>query len=259
MGESMRRVLCIAAISATLVGSVGLACAADMATKAAPMPAKAPVAPPVALYNWNGFYVGANLGYGWNNVDSTSANLATGEQTSTSSTRHGVFGGGQIGYNWQFDPNWLIGIEGDIDAADLTGSVDGCSSAGCSHSDGKNKWFATVRGRLGLVQNNWLFFVTGGAAWLDGSTTRTITAVTNPANAVLVGQSSTASGTDTGWTVGGGVDWGIAPNWSVNLEYRYMHVNTGRDFTYSLPTAARHVDSEDQIHTVRVSLDYHFH
>jgi outer membrane immunogenic protein len=255
----MRRVLCIAAISATLVGSVGLACAADMATKAAPMPAKAPVAPPVALYNWNGFYVGANLGYGWNNVDSTSTNLATGEQTSTSSTRHGVFGGGQIGYNWQFDPNWLIGIEGDIDAAGLTGSVDGCSSTGCSHSDGKNKWFATVRGRLGLVQNNWLFFVTGGAAWLDGSTTRTITAVTNPANAVLVGQSSTASGTDTGWTVGGGVDWGVAPNWSVNLEYRYMHVNTGRDFTYSLPTAARHVDSEDQIHTVRVSLDYHFH
>ena len=258
MGDAMRRALFVAALSAGLVGAISVAQAADMATRA-PMPAKAPMALPVALYNWNGFYVGGNFGYGWNNVDSTSTNLFSGEQTSTSSTRHGVFGGGQIGYNWQFHPNWLLGIEGDIDASDLKGSADGCSSTGCSHSESKNKWFATVRGRLGFVQNNWLFFVTGGAAWLDGSTDRTIVSVTNPANAVLVGQTSSASGTDAGWTVGGGVDWGIAPNWSVNLEYRYMDVKADRDFAYSLPSAARHVDADERVHTVRISLDYHFH
>jgi outer membrane immunogenic protein len=251
----MRRTYSIAAIAGCLVGAVSLAHAADMG-----VPAKAPMAPPpplpVAVYNWNGFYVGGNFGYGWNNVDSTATSPA-GEQISTSSTRDGVFGGGQIGFNWQFHPNWLIGIEGDIDAADLKGSVDACGTTGCAHSDGKNRWFATARGRLGFVQNNWLFFVTGGAAWLEGSTTRTITSA--PGNPTLVGQSSTASGTDVGWTVGGGVDWGIAPNWSVNLEYRYMDVKADRDFTYSLPDAARHVEADQRVHTVRISLDYHFH
>jgi outer membrane immunogenic protein len=261
-GDAMRRALFIAAISGCLVGAVQLAHAADMATKA-PMPEKAPMALPIVAYNWNGFYVGGNFGYGWNDVSSTATNLATGEQTSSSSTRRGVFGGGQVGYNWQFNPNWLVGLEGDLDAASLTGSSDSCSSTGCSHSDGKNDWFGTLRGRVGFVQNNWLLFATGGVAWVHGSNTRTITAVNIPpapaGSGVLVGQASTASGTDAGWTVGGGVDWGIAPNWSVNLEYRYMDVKTSRDYTYSLPTAARHSDNDEKISTVRISLDYHFH
>ena len=251
----MRQALVVIALATTLLGTNQISYAADLPVKAPAYTAPAPV----ALYNWNGFYVGGNVGYGWDKIDSTSTNVATGEQTSASSNRNGVFGGGQVGYNWQFNPNFLLGVEGDIDAANLTGSDDGCASTGCSHSDGKEDWFATLRGRFGYVQNNWLFFATGGAVWLHGSTTRTVVAVTNRNNAILVGQSSTASGTDVGWTVGGGIDWGFMPNWSMNLEYRFMDVQTSRVFTYSLPTATRNNDSTDKISTVRVSLDYHFH
>lgn len=253
----MRHALFIAAVSGCLAGAVQLASAADMAPAPAPMPAKGPMAPPVAMYNWNGFYIGANFGYGWNDISTDSTKQSGGDLVSSSSNRNGVFGGGQLGYNWQFDPNWLIGIEADIDAADITGTHDVCSDAShCSHSDGKNDWFGTLRARVGFVQNNWLFFATGGAVWLHGSTTRTITANPTPS---FVGLAASTSGTDAGWTVGGGVDWGIAPNWSVNLEYRYMDVKTSRDLIYSASTLNRHNESDEKINTVRVSIDYHFH
>ena len=221
------------------------------------MPAKGAMAP-IALYNWNGFYIGGNLGYGWNNISTDSTNLSGGDLITSSSDRNGVFGGGQLGYNWQFDPNWLVGVEADIDAASITGSHDACSApTQCSHSDGKNDWFGTLRARFGFVQDNWLFFATGGVVWLHGTTTRTITL--SPSHA-FDGLAATASGTDAGWTVGGGIDWGFAPNWSVNLEYRYMDVNADRDFIYpTASSASRHNESTEKINTVRISLDYHFH
>lgn len=124
-----------------------------------------------------------------------------------------------------------------------------------SHIDGKNDWFGTVRGRVGYVQNNWLLFATGGVAWVHGTSSRTITVATNPA---LVGEAATASGTNAGWTVGGGVDYGFVPNWSVNLEYRYMQVDTGCDFIYSVPAPNRHIDATEHINTVRLGVNYHF-
>ena len=244
-------------LAALLVGTacaaatVQLACAADLPTKA-PAYQPAPM-----LYNWGGFYVGAHGGYAWSNIDSTTTDLATGAvETSFSHDRRGGFGGGQIGYNFMVNPNFLIGIEGDVDGADISGTVDRCLDAThCANSDGKNDWFATVRGRLGYVQNNWLIFATGGVVWLHNSTTRTIVASPNPA---LVGASASASNTDAGWTAGGGVEYGFAPNWSVNLEYRYMQVDTGVDFIYPFATANRHTDSTDHINTVRLGVSYHF-
>ena len=239
--------------AACAVVSVQLACAADLGTKA-------PVyqAPPPLLYNWSGFYVGANIGYGWNNIDNTTSSLTTGAVDSTvSSERAGVFGGGQIGYNYLINPNFLIGIEADLGAADLTGSYSDCIDAfRCQHTESKNDWFGTLRGRIGYVQNNWLLFATGGVAWVHGTATRTLTAAVNPA---LIGQSRSASGTDIGWMVGGGVEYAFAPNWSVNVEYRYMQVDTGRDFLYSASIADVHVDATDHISTVRIGLNYHFH
>jgi outer membrane immunogenic protein len=105
------------------------------------------------------------------------------------------------------------------------------------------------------VQNNWLLFVTGGVAWVHETTTRRITAATN---LDLLGEAATASGTDTGWTVGGGVEYGFAPNWSVNLEYRYMQVDTGHDYNYSDAVADRHIDTTEHINAVRFGVNYHF-
>ena len=231
--------------------TVQLACAADLPVKAPPL------APAPLLYNWNGFYVGGHIGYGWSKIDSTGTSISTGVvESNTSNDRNGLFLGGQVGYNFMVNPNFLVGVEGDFDGSDITGTNSNCTDAThCASSDGKNSWFATLRGRLGYVQNNWLIFATGGAAWVHGSATRTITASPNPA---LVGAVASASGTDLGWTVGGGVEYGFARNWSVNVEYRYMQVDTGRDFIYAIPAANRHIDSTDHINTVRAAVNYHF-
>ena len=122
-GDILRRALVVIALATTLLGTNQISYAADLPVKAPAYTAPAPV----ALYNWNGFYVGGNVGYGWDKIDSTSTNVATGEQTSASSNRNGVFGSSEVGYNWQFNPNFLLGVEGDIDAANLTGSSDGCA------------------------------------------------------------------------------------------------------------------------------------
>jgi outer membrane immunogenic protein len=247
----MRLAALLGATCAIVTGQ--LACAADLPMKAPP-PAPVPL-----VYNWNGFYVGGHIGYGWSNIDSTTTNLFTGDVDPTiSHDRNGIFGGGQVGYNYMVNPNFLIGVEGDIDAADIKGTSSNCLDAThCASSDGKNDWFATLRGRIGYVQNNWLIFATGGAAWVHDTNTRTIV-VAPPATAVLIGQSASASGTELGWTAGGGVEYGFLPRWSANLEYRYMQVNTSRDYFYSLPQGARHIDGTDHIHTVRFGVSYHF-
>jgi outer membrane immunogenic protein len=258
----MRRVLFIAAVSGSLAGAIQLACAADMATRA-PMPAKAPMAPMMApaVYNWNGIYIGGHFGYGWAHTDTDSYRLDDGGfQASGSVDRDGIFGGGQIGVNWMVMPNVLLGVEGDISAADLKGSADNCNAAGtgCARSDVKTTWFSTLRGRIGYAVNNWLLYGTGGAVWTHANTDRTITrADSNPAS---VGQVASADSTHSGWTAGGGVEWGFAPNWSAKLEYLYFNVNSTNDFVYPAPYSAanRRNESESHSHTVRLGINYRF-
>jgi outer membrane immunogenic protein len=134
----------IAVTTLALLGLTDVSLAADLPMKAPPMLAPAP-------YNWNGFYVGANVGYGWekstvNSFDSTLALTDT-----ISGNGNGVFGGFQFGYNWQVSPNWLIGGEADWDATGITRSLSGCTVTGCSASSNKTTDFATIRTRFGYV------------------------------------------------------------------------------------------------------------
>ena len=111
----------------TLIGAPALA--ADMAVKAPPSPVAAPA------YSWTGFYVGANIGYGWGQQDVTytpndivSHGLITipteglGVFFPTSFSNSGAVGGFQFGYNWQFQRNWLVGLETDFDWSGIKGS-----------------------------------------------------------------------------------------------------------------------------------------
>jgi outer membrane immunogenic protein len=93
---------------------------------AADMPVKAPVAPvPAPIYSWTGFYVGVHAGWGWSSytvavTPSPAFVSASGYETNSfDQNSDGFIGGGQIGYNWQFAPNWVIGIEGDISGAGI--------------------------------------------------------------------------------------------------------------------------------------------
>ena len=152
---------------------------------------KAPGYAPLSYYNWNGFYVGANLGYQWGSVTNW-----------PSVSPSGVTGGAQVGYNWQVHPNWVLGLE-----ADIQGSSANDTFAAYKFS---NPWFGTVRGRAGYAMNNVLIYGTGGFAYGGGSVTF---------------GGATESQTHTGWTAGAGVEVGLTPNWSAKAEYLYVQLN----------------------------------
>jgi outer membrane immunogenic protein len=252
----------------TLIGSlatIGVIVGSGVAAGAAelsPVYEKAP--PPLAGYNWSGFYIGANVGWGFDQFTGTSFAPASGTTTNLSALqRDGVLGGGQIGYNWMLNPSWLFGLETDIDGADIHDSGVDCSDTGCSHHDQRADAFGTARARIGFVQNSWLIYATGGYAYDHSSNDRTIVFVTHPVDAVLVGQSSNASGWDSGWTAGGGVEWGFAPSWSIKAEYLFAQIDETRTYTYtgpvSNPAAGDRINSAtDRYNIFRVGVNYRF-
>jgi outer membrane immunogenic protein len=158
--------------------------------------------PPPLAFTWTGFYLGANIGAAF----STIQNNGLGGGNSSS-----VMGGVSAGYNWQFAPFWVVGVEGDASWADLT------IPAGA----GDVNFVGTARVRLGWTPTpTTLIYATGGAAW---------STVTIPFVDTLP-----ATQTKNGWVAGGGVEWAPwADNWSVRVEYlnyRFTGVLLGAGF-----------------------------
>jgi opacity protein-like surface antigen len=174
----------------------GSALASDLPTKAPVY--KAPIAPPP--YDWSGFYVGANFGGGWSNGSlNIPGNNLYGGLTE-------FIGGVQAGYNFQAG-HFLLGVEGDFDWAAFGHPVLPAPTLG----DVNQHWISTVAGRLGLVSDRWLVFAKLGGGWVQSNATL------NLAGAVWNGSS-----TSGGWLVGGGVEYGFKPHWTVKLEYDYL-------------------------------------
>ena len=165
----MKTAICIAAAVA-LMGTPALA--ADIVTRAPP-PAPAPV--PYAGYNWNGFYVGGEIGGGWGSSTSTVVtNFGTAFPPGTRETSidyHGFLGGFYGGYNYQFN-QFVIGVDADGTWASLTGSANQVSVINgdiATRNDTVN-WVVTATGRLGWAWwSNWLFYAKGGWAWAEFS------------------------------------------------------------------------------------------
>jgi len=172
----------------------GAAAAADLPPAPAAGPYyKAPAYAPA--YNWSGFYLGINGGGAWGR-----SNWTTPGAFDTS----GGFVGGTIGYNYQINQA-VLGVEGDVDWADINGSTTTACPPGCKTSD---SWLSTVRGRLGYAADRFMPYVTGGLAVGDIS-----------ASAAGVGSGSS---TNAGWTAGGGIEFAIAGHWTAKAEYLYV-------------------------------------
>lgn len=140
----------------TLLGLAGAAAAADLPTMKAPPPP-----PPPAVFNWTGFYVGAHVGGAWDGDNW----LFSPAQTVTSNHASGVFGGGQVGFNYQIS-SFVLGAEADASAAGLSSS-NLCPNPNftCGHSI---DWLASLRARLGFTpMDRTMIYVTGGAAFAD--------------------------------------------------------------------------------------------
>lgn len=102
----MRRLLVALLPTISAIACTQLASAADLAVKA---PAVAPANAPLPVYNWTGFYVGGNAGGAWSKTDWTFFNGGNSEAFSQDASSW--IAGGQIGYRYQFGPNWVLGVE----------------------------------------------------------------------------------------------------------------------------------------------------
>jgi outer membrane immunogenic protein len=157
-----------------------------------------PVPAPVRVFSWTGCYIGGNIGWGWGRDTISIPNVAeiTGEPELTgvsapseTADTSGVLGGGQIGCNYQFAPNWVIGIEGDGEAANIKGDATHSDSftnpltgaaetvTGTSHR--QTDWIASATGRLGLTWDRVMLYAKGGAAWVGAKCSADLRAFEN--------------------------------------------------------------------------------
>ena len=158
-------------------------------------------------------------------------------------------GGGTLGYNWQVSRFLVVGFEGDGSWGSEYGSGPDIGTVGnpAFLSFTKETWLATARLRVGYAVDNLLFYGTGGYAAAG------VEAGVKDANtlALLASQTSTRSG----WTAGGGIEWGFARNWSAKFELLYMQFNSVA-FNTLQGEGPRNVPLNDTV--ARIGVNYRF-
>jgi outer membrane immunogenic protein len=237
----------------------GQALAADLPMPAPPPRAPAAFIPPPPPFSWTGIYIGGNAGAAWNRG---TVSDAFGNSFTLPSNNAVFMGGGQVGGNWQTGA-LVLGVEGQFDwlanqnnaSAGIAVPIPGGTNT--LQVISKDRWLTTLTGRIGIAADHWLFYAKGGGAWV-GNQSFTV-------NNVTTGQSFTSSsgGWNTGWTVGGGIEWAFAGPWSVKVEYDYIKLSSN-SFTVATPSPVGvlagdvFTTSNRNIQTVLGGINYRF-
>jgi outer membrane immunogenic protein len=200
-------------VGVATLGMVGTASAADMAVKAPPPP------PLPVIYNWSGFYIGANGGWGESRNCWDFVFLAGPVFTDGCRDRSGGLFGGQIGYRWQTN-QFVFGLEAQGDWADLSSTRVSLLNPALS-TQVKTDAIGLFTGQLGWAWNAALLYVKGGAAVTDNHFNILDTAT----GIGLI----TSGATRWGGTLGVGFEYGFAPNWSIGAEYDHLWMGTANN------------------------------
>ena len=232
----MKKIL-LATVALVALGATMPALAADLGARA-PYYSKAPayVAP---IYNWTGFYIGAHLGGAFSS-DSNFSGLATGNNG------NGRFLGGlQGGADYQLAPNWVIG--GEAQYSWLSGSVGAAYPGGFLYNNNQ-RGLGSLTGRVGYTWGPGLLYVKGGYAYSDNNESVTLGGV--PVAFATLGDHR------NGYTVGAGLEYMFAPNWSAKVEYQYYNFGNA---SFSAPAALVPFGSfTTDDHVVRAGINYRF-
>jgi outer membrane immunogenic protein len=246
----MRYVLA-ASLGLFVLAAIDTASAADLALKAPATTAATPA------YDWTGFYVGGNIGYGVAGDPSqetfiTPVGTPFADESFTLSPG-GALGGAQMGANFQTG-KWIFGAEGDWQWSGQRNlvCVQSCSvNIGALNSqltvDQQIAWLATMRGRLGYADGAFLWYATAGGAWgrVD----------TNYVSSIVPASFDHTLG---GWAIGGGVEAAVTGNWTAKLEYLYIGLGAIND-TFTGPfNGSQSVHSDIRENIVRLGLNYRF-
>lgn len=248
--EMTLKSLTAATVILAAVMATGAASAADLAVRYNALP---PGPPPPLTYNWAGFYVGVNAGVGVATTHLTtdpSDIIGNGNGDSTDNATAGFTGGGQIGFNLQFAPNWVLGLEGDIGI--LSTNKTNCDIDDCTRGDflnftSKSDFLVTLRPRFGYAWDRSLLYMTGGGAWVrvNDSWTDFVPAGVNSGSTTL-----------DGWTVGGGLETALLQN--VTLKAEYLFVDVGTNQVVDGDGDGSFIDFRHQYHVFRLGLNYRF-
>ena len=219
--------------TASLIAFAAPAMAADIPARAY---TKAPAyTAPELVYNWTGFYIGGHVGG------------AFAGNNSLAGTGGRFLGGVQGGFDYQFAPNWVLGAEAQYSW--LANTNTSVAFPGNALVTSNNNQLGSVTGRLGYTWGPAMVYAKGGYAWRD-----------NPNIGVTVGGAPAAFTTDAnhkdGYTVGGGLEYLFAPNWSAKAEYQYYNFGT-TTFTGGPPAVVGSRFRDDE-HTVKVGVNYRF-
>jgi outer membrane immunogenic protein len=216
-------------------------------------------------YDWGGFYAGLNLGYGYGkSVSTITENFGPGAVLSApqSSSLSGFIGGIQLGYNFQNGP-WVIGLEGDVQYADISGpqkpnsvfdlNVGGTDLHVFNSANAINS-FGTIRGRLGYAFDRFLPYVTGGLAAGMSHSSGAYTIASFPG--VIPGSTGLINYVPgdrlhIGWALGGGFEYGLPDGWSVKTEY--LHIDLGEE-----NAVPNFTSTKLKFDLVRGGVNYHF-
>jgi outer membrane immunogenic protein len=258
-----------ALLASAAILTAGSAFAADLPARVA-APAPYVAAPPI--FTWTGFYVGVNAGAGFNNRNNGYVTNGFGTTTFVTSSGFGngndvgFTGGGQVGYNWQFG-TFVAGIEADINYLDrgnggtsvVTSTTNGVTTTYNFHRGDSNNWFGTVRGRLGIAFDRFLPYITGGWAFggKNGGVNGTYI-VGNGASTAFVGSGD--SGSSSGWTLGGGVEYAWTNNMSLKLEYLHVDLGNHNNNLYLVNGGTQYFSfhNDNKFDVVRAGLNWRF-
>jgi outer membrane immunogenic protein len=223
----------LATVALAALGASAPALAADLAarpyTKAPAYVQQQPI------YNWTGFYIGGHIGGAFAGDNSLTGNSGR------------FLGGIQGGADYQFAPSWVLGIEAQYSW--LSNNNNGTLFPGGVLVTSNSNQLGSVTGRLGYTWGPALLYAKGGFAWKDGNNL-----------GVSVGGVPVAFTTDSnhrdGYTVGAGLEYMFAPNWSAKVEYQYY--NFGDTTFTSGPAVLVGTRFRDDEHTVKAGINYRF-
>jgi outer membrane immunogenic protein len=232
----------------SLVGGaiLGALVAAAPSTAADMAPAYKAAAMPAPAYNWSGFYGGVTAGGGMASLpvtDMDSSPVIGSFLNGPALKSGGAVGGLHAGYNWQFAPSFLVGIEGDFNWSSFKASDTSCSGDCAAHinefASSRLDQFGTVRARFGLTADRTLVFVTAGPAWghikslltdLNCPTAACATFLGVPAGAAT--DAAANSSFHVGVALGTGVEYAASQNWIFRAEYMHLDFAT-KDTTFT--------------------------
>jgi len=258
----------------SLAGMTGLAFIAAVPALAADLPVEMPAKATFAQrFTWTGCYIGMHAGGAWKSNDVTDPVLlvqdninlggpgfTTGGPTTVGLRENGAVVGGQLGCDYQFPSNFVLGVEGAASGSTMKGTRVVAlpdSPPDTELLTIKTDFIPSLTGRVGYAADHWLFYGKGGAAWANSKYSITGNFGGAGLFAPSVPFDFEGLGSRLGWTVGGGIEWAFAQDWSARLEYDYYDFGTQAVTMNDVNNGSGPLTFKSTMQTVKLGVNFH--